>query len=87
MAISISKDTPILGTQRFLKSNTTINNSTERTGNGSNINRVIDDAVVENRNAAESTITETANPKEIAILTKNYMLKDYSPNMEKQTNS
>mgnify|MGYP001403603003 CR=1 FL=1 len=36
-------------------------------------------ALIENQNAAESTTLGTVNPKEIAILTKNYILKTYSP--------
>ena len=105
MPIKVSQGMSTLGTQRFLKSNTVINNSAKRMENRSKVDPIIDDTVnlkvstephsknrilsilVENRNAAESTIPDTANPKEIAVLTKNYVLKNYSPNMERQTNS
>ena len=105
MPIKVSQGMSTLGTQRFFKSNSAINNSAKPVKNVTKIDRVAGDTVnfkvskephsknrilsivVENRNAAESTIPDTTNPKKIAILTKNYMLKNFSANMENQTNS
>ena len=105
MPIKVSQDMSSLGTQRFFKSNSAINNSAKPEKNVAKIDRVAGDTVnfkvskgprsknrilsivAENLNAADSINCGTAKPKEIAVLTKNYILKTSSASMKSQTNS